>query len=414
MSPPAWPRRCVRRTWDASARCSPRTGGTSRRSTRECGPTRWRAWSRRSRPSGSWGAKRRARAPADRSSFWPRTARAPSPRRPGRPAPPCSPWRGRRKARRHGDRRGARAGEILRAYAARYLRYPNRDNVLGPSRLFFSTYLESLWICNILAAAVLLRESDNLDEATTRAVNQVADEAANLIGEFDEWFSNRQTWNNAALAAIAYWFEDEDLASRAIESPTGLLAHLMRGFGPDGMWYEGENYHLFALRGLLTGVAWAAQAGIDVFAEAALAERVRAALLAPARSALPDFTFPARKDSRFGVSLAHPMYLELWEVGLANLGERGAGSGTPELASWLTTLYRTAATKPELFESYLHDAPMEPLPAPRSPSRTSLSWWALLFMEPQLPSHAAAWAPASILLDAQGLAILLTRDRYAR
>ncbi len=312
------------------------------------------------------------------------------------------------------DHRGAaaRAGEILRAYAARYFRYPNRDNVLGPSRLFFSTYLESLWIANALAAAVLLRESGNLDEATTRAVNQVAEEAANLIGEFDEGFSNRQTWNNAALAAIASWFEDEDLASRAIESPTGLLAHLMRGFGPDGMWYEGENYHLFALRGLLTGVAWAAQAGIDVWAEPAPAGRLRAALLAPAHSALPDFTFPARKDSRFGVSLAHPMYLELWEVGLANLEERAAGSGTPELASWLTTLYRTAATKPALFDSYLHDAPMEPLSAPRSPSRTNLSWWALLFMESQLPDDAAAWAPASMLLDTQGLAILRTRERY--
>jgi hypothetical protein len=42
----------------------------------------------------------------------------------------------------------ARAREILNAYAQRYWRYPNRDNVLGPSRLFFSTYLESLWTCN--------------------------------------------------------------------------------------------------------------------------------------------------------------------------------------------------------------------------------------------------------------------------
>ena len=32
-------------------------------------------------------------------------------------------------------------------------------------------------------------------------------EAANLIGEFDEGFSNRQTWHNAALLAIAVWFE---------------------------------------------------------------------------------------------------------------------------------------------------------------------------------------------------------------
>src|SRR5437667_12769922 len=100
---------------------------------------------------------------------------------------------------------------------------------------------------------MLLRESGHLDEATSRGVGQVADEAANLIGEFDEGFSNRQTWNNAALAAIAGWFEDEDLAKRAIEGPTGLLEDPVRGVGRDGMWYDGAQHHLFAVRGLLTG-----------------------------------------------------------------------------------------------------------------------------------------------------------------
>src|SRR5207253_4131377 len=227
------------------------------------------------------------------------------------------------------------------------------DNVLGPSRLFFSTYLESIWIGNYLAAAILLRESGRLDDETARGVGQVADEAANLIGEFDEGFSNRQTWNDAALAAIAAWFEDEDLARRALEGPTGLLAHLLRGFGRDGMWYEGENYHLFALRGLLTGAAWARQAGVDFCAEQQPAGRVQAALLAPTRTALPDFTFPARKDSPFGVSLAQPAYVELWEIGLANLGERGAGSGTAEIASWLAALHDPTGVQVELFESYL-------------------------------------------------------------
>ncbi len=309
----------------------------------------------------------------------------------------------------------ARATEILRAYARSYWQYPNRDNVLGPSRLFFSTYLESIWIGNYLAAAALLRAGGRLDDATAADVSRVADEAANLIGEFDEGFSNRQTWNNAALAAIAGWFEDEDLAKRAIEGPTGLLEHLLRGFGRDGMWYEGENYHLFALRGLLIGAAWARLAGVDIFAEPKLAVRVRAALLAPARTALPDFTFPARKDARFGVSLAQPAYVELWEVGLAHLGERGAGSGTPEIASWLEALYRATVVEPELFESYLHDAPMEPLPAPRSPSRTQLSWWALLSMSPELPTDVPAWSPGSLLLESQGLAVLRTAGggRYA-
>ena len=123
------------------------------------------------------------------------------------------------------DAAGARAGEILSTYAARYWRYPNRDNVLGPSRLFFSTYLESLWILNYLAAAMLLRGSGHLDGATTKGVTQVADEAANLIGDFHEGYSNRQTWNNAALAAIAVWFEDKELAEGAIGAGGGLIDH---------------------------------------------------------------------------------------------------------------------------------------------------------------------------------------------
>ncbi len=305
-----------------------------------------------------------------------------------------------------------RAVDILRAYTRAYWGYPNRDNVLGPSRLFFSTYLESMWIGNYLAAAALLRACGKLESVAAQAVSGVAEEAANLIGEFDEGFSNRQTWNNAALTAIAVWFEDEDLAKRAIEGPTGLLEHLLRGFGRDGMWYEGENYHLFALRGLLIGAMWARQAGVDIFAEPPLAARLRAALLAPAYTALPDFTFPARKDSRFGVSLGQPAYLELWEIGIANLGEPGAGSGTPELVSWLTTLYRGATVKPELFESYLHDAPMEQLSAPRPPSRSTLSWWALLLMAPELPADPGPWSPSSRLLEAQGLALLRAGGRY--
>ncbi|OLC06913.1 MAG: hypothetical protein AUH42_04555 [Gemmatimonadetes bacterium 13_1_40CM_70_11] len=309
---------------------------------------------------------------------------------------------------------GRRAREILAAYAQRYWSYPNRDNALGPSRLFFSTYLESIWILNYLAAAVLLREAGGgvLEEPVRAGVSRVADEAANLIGEYNERFSNRQTWNNAALAAIALWFEDEDLAKGAIAGPTGLIAHL-RGFGADGMWYEGENYHLFALRGLLTGAAWALQWGVDFYGDAALAPRVAAALRAPALSALPDLTFPARKDARFGVSLAQPMYLELWEIGLGRMGsgEQGAGSGTTGLASWLGDLYRVPAVKPELFESYLHDAPIEPLPAPRS--RCSLSWWSLLEMPPALPAATEPWEAPSTLMPSQGLAILRARDRYA-
>jgi len=306
----------------------------------------------------------------------------------------------------------ARARDILAAYAERYWRYPNRDNVLGPSRLFFSTYLESLWMCNYLAAATLLRDAGQLDEAATRGVNQVVEEAAALIGEYDEQFSNRQTWNNAALAAVAVWFEDEELAQRVIEGPTGLIAHLMRGYGRDGLWYEGENYHLFALRGLLTGAGWARLAGVDFAEDPRLMARLEAALRAPALSALPDFTFPARKDARFNVSLAQPVYLELWEIGLAEVGRGTADDARlQDISAWLQELYSQPAPPAELLDWYLHDAGAQRL-TPVPGSRSALSWWALLEMLPELPEATEPWRPPSILLESQGLAVLRQEHRY--
>ena len=302
----------------------------------------------------------------------------------------------------------SRAGDLLGAYAG-YLEYPNNDNVLGPSRLFFSTYLESVWIGNYLAAATLLREAGMLDDATGAVVSTVADEAANLIGDYDEGLSNRQTWHNAALAAIAVWFEDEELAARAVEGPSGVVTHLVRGFGEDGMWYEGDNYHLFALRGQLLGMRWAGLAGVDLLADEKLAQRLGRALRAPAISALPDATFPARKDSRFGVSLAQPMYLELWEIGLARLA--AVGGGQEELWSWLQRLYASPAPPAQTFDSYLHEAGEPPPKAQRS--RSDLSWWSLVEMTPALPAAAPAWSPQSTFIEGQGLAVLRSGDRYA-
>ncbi|HWP69499.1 MAG TPA: hypothetical protein VNM36_00300, partial [Gemmatimonadaceae bacterium] len=48
------------------------------------------------------------------------------------------------------------AESILRKLADRYLSYPNEDNVLGPTRVFFSTYLESIWALQLAVAVSLL------------------------------------------------------------------------------------------------------------------------------------------------------------------------------------------------------------------------------------------------------------------
>ena len=300
---------------------------------------------------------------------------------------------------------GQRAREILAAYYELYFALPNSDNVLGPSHLFFSTYLESIWILDYLAAAFLLREMNVLDEHDIECIDAIADEAATIIAEFNEGMSNRQTWNSAALTAIGTWFGDEELAISAIESRTGLLGHLADGFGADGMWFEGENYHLFALRGLLVGLQWASTAGADLLESDAVAAHLGDALMAPAATALPDFTYPARKDSRYGVSLAHPAYIECWEAGFSTVGERAPA----ELGPWLQAIYQVPSRKEQTYDAYLHEAG-QTLPAHRT--RADLSWWALLTMAPALPPESDKWSGASRLMQQQGLAIVRHGSTY--
>lgn len=300
---------------------------------------------------------------------------------------------------------GARARELLAGYFDLYHQLPNRDNVLGPSHLFFSTYLESIWMLDYLAAAFLLREVDALSPDEISGVDAIAEESAAIIAGFNEGMSNRQTWHSAALTAIAAWFGDEDLALTAIEDRTGLLGHLADGFGADGMWHEGENYHLFALRGLLLGLQWSRIAGAELLDNEAAAAHLRQALMAPADTSLPDFTFPARKDARFGVSLAHPAYLECWEAGLAWLGDRSR----PDAAGWLATLYQQRPRPAAQYDAYLHDAG---LPLPDMRARSDLSSWALWMMRPTLPPAAVPWIGASCLLPQQGLAVLRSGAQY--
>ena len=189
------------------------------------------------------------------------------------------------------------ARDILTGYAGKYLEYPNRDNVLGPSRLFFSTYLESLWLLHVCVATDALENAG--DRTTADDIrDRIVVPAVELIEEYDEGLSNRQVWNCAAIIAA------RRLLGERVDSPAlnrafaGTETQLMHAVGDDGSWYEGDNYHQFAHRGLWYAVALGERAGYEFDRDSI--DRFEAGFAAPFRSALPDFTYPARKDSRYG------------------------------------------------------------------------------------------------------------------
>ena len=289
------------------------------------------------------------------------------------------------------------ARAVLEGYTDRYLRYPNKDNVLGPTRVFFSTYLESIWLLQLIVATDLLEIAapNVLGDLGARVRERIVEPSSALIASYDEGLSNRQVWNNAALLAASRLLRGP-LDRVALAGPSGLVTHLTSGLLGDGTWYEGENYHLFAHRGLWYGVMIAETAGATL--DRALLARFDEAFATPFVTALPDFTFPSRRDSQYAVSLRQWRFAELAELGLVRrpADERLRGA--------LATLYDGSVARHDVGRAESTAEAERNLPA-TALDRSDLGWRSLLFALPALPSLAEP-APTSALLRDQGLAIL--------
>ena len=290
---------------------------------------------------------------------------------------------------------GEVAARILSACAAQYLNYPNEDNVLGPTRPFFSTYLESIWTLQLAVALDLLEGAAMLSPSVAGAVrDRVLAPSVELIASYDEGSSNRQVWNNAAMLACGVLLDRRALVDRAVDGRSGLLAHLEGGLLADGSWYEGENYHQFAHRGLWYGVTMLEQQGRRL--PPSLLARFHDAFALPFLTALPDLTFPARRDSQYGVSLRQWRFAESCELGLARTDD-------PRLARALATLYDGTSGGAETGRATSTAEAERNGPAARL-GRSSLGWKSLLFARAELPAAGEGGA-TSVHLEHQGFAV---------
>lgn len=289
------------------------------------------------------------------------------------------------------------AADVLARYADAYLRYPNSDNVLGPSRPFFSTYLESLWLLHLCVALDLLETTTGPTALGATVRERLVAPSVELIAGYDEGASNRQLWNDAAMLAARLALGEREATAPLVWGPSGIAAQLSTSLLADGTWYEGENYHQFAHRGLWYGVRLAAAAGHEPLPAEQL-RRFDAGFAAPFLTALPDFTAPARRDSQYAVSLRQWRFAEMAELGLARVPESGT------LRAALARIYDGAAPAGDSGR-WRSTGEAERNEAPVALDRASLGWRSLLFALPELPPLVGA-APRSLLLDAQGLAVL--------
>ena len=288
---------------------------------------------------------------------------------------------------------------ILDTYADAYLGYPNRDNVLGPTRLFFSTYLESIWLLQICIAIDLLEAAGPQTARGARIRERIIAPSAQLIGSYDEGASNRQVWNNAALLASSALLGSYPESEATVWGRSGLVAHLAQGLLSDGTWYEGENYHLFAHRGLWYGVQMAERLELGLTEPFATpyVSRFDAGFAASFVSALPDLTLPSRRDSQYAISTRQWRFAELCELGLLRTEDA-------RLHGMLARLYASDIPRADVGRARSTAEVERNLP-PTALTRADLGWRSLLLARADLPRVEPA-PPESVLLDGQGLAIL--------
>ena len=290
------------------------------------------------------------------------------------------------------------AVRMLTEFAVRYRTYANRDNALGPTHPFFSTYLESIWLLNICHAIALL-EAAPLDDRTRRVLNEVrttlVQPSRALIASFNEGRSNRQVWNTVAVRSASRILGDDGPRGEFTASD-GVAELISHGLLNDGSWYEGENYHLFAHRGLWYGVQLMRALNRELPAE--LDARYSAGFVAPFLGLLPDDTFPSRRDSQYKVSIRQWRFAEWCELALAHTHDN------PKLAGILHRIYDGDAP-PASHRHQFSTADSERNEPPSQISRADLSWRALL-MANEHASGAGHWQPQSICLPSQGLAVL--------
>ncbi len=290
----------------------------------------------------------------------------------------------------------ALSASLLDQFAAQYAKYPNRDNALGPTRPFFSTYLESVWLLNGCLASLALRGHDPAGNARDRFASCVIEPSRALIASYPEGRSNRQTWHTAAQLAAAVALGDMPAVEPMLAGPLGVHALLARGLLDDGSWYEGENYHLFAHRGLWYGVSLLESLGHAL--PDALGDRFARGFVTPWLGVLPDGTFPSRRDSRYAVSVHQWRFAEWCELGLARRDE-------PVLARWLERLYASELPAADTGRAR-STADIERDEPPSALSRASLGWRTLLCARLTVPAAPVASPDQSVVLPVQGLTVL--------
>lgn len=292
--------------------------------------------------------------------------------------------------------------KMLLDYSSRYPGYENNDNELGTTKVFQSTYIESVWL-SYLTCGYDLTNSDSCYSFQDRRIilKELFHPSAEVIRDYDEKWNNRQAFNNSGMCAAAILTEDDELLQYVLYGEHGFAAHMDHSVLQDGLWYEGDNYHFATVPSMVNIAEMCLHNGIDLYHQSFGGHSISDMFLAPLQSLQPDFTFPSRKDSPYASQIAQRWYSGLYELAHTRYPEEEAfgrilqvmySQHLPE-----DTDYKNAAGLMDIFTS---------VPA----SRTDLDWRGFMTMTPDLGKIQGVPVTKSVNMKGTGLAVLRQQE----
>ena len=199
----------------------------------------------------------------------------------------------------NGDERYAKkAGEILLAYAERYLTYPlhtiRGEPKIGGGRVGPQTLDESVWLIPFCQGADLVWKMLNENDRKSIAQKLLLPAVREVILPHKMGIHNIQCWKNSAVGLVGCLLGDTELISEAIYHPErGYQMQMQKGVLPDGIWWEGAwGYHFYTLSALWSLTEAARNCGINLYGE-----ELKSMFDAPLRFAMPSLRLPAFNDS---------------------------------------------------------------------------------------------------------------------
>ncbi|HVK02704.1 MAG TPA: heparinase II/III family protein [Armatimonadaceae bacterium] len=207
---------------------------------------------------------------------------------------------------------GAKAREILLAYAAKYPSYPLHDingkERVGGGKVGPQTLDESTWIIPVAQACDMVW--DLLSPADVETLKtRLFYPATEVIRQHKMGVHNIQCWKNSAVGTVGLLFGDAALVREAIDDPArGMQTQIREGITDDGPWYEGAwGYHFYTMSALAPLAEAAHRAGIPVY-EGEMGERYRRFYAAPLDFAMPNGRLPAFNDSTSASANGNTLY----------------------------------------------------------------------------------------------------------